>query len=119
MAANAYIVADLHQVVDLGALADHGIANGSAIDHGTRADFDVVLDDDAADLRHLKMPFPAHHETKPILANAASRVDDHAIAEQCIADGCAGANRAIASDPDFRPDHRRRSDHRAGSDLDA
>ena len=53
MAADADIVADLDQIVDLGALADHGVADGAAVDRGAGADLDVVLDDDAADLRHL------------------------------------------------------------------
>ena len=55
MAANADIVADLDEVVDLGALADHGVADGAAVDGGAGADLDVVLDDDAADLRHLEV----------------------------------------------------------------
>ena len=53
MPPDADIVANLHQVVDLGALADHGVAHGAAVDRGAGADFDVVLDDDAADLRNL------------------------------------------------------------------
>ena len=48
MPANADIVAYLDQVVDLGALADHGVADRTAIDRGAGADLDIVLNDDAA-----------------------------------------------------------------------
>ena len=45
------VVSDLHQIVDLGALADDRISGGAAIDGRVGADFHVVLDDDAAGLR--------------------------------------------------------------------
>ena len=53
MAADLDIVSDLHQVVDLGALADHGVAIGAAVDGGVGPDLDIVLNDDAADLQDL------------------------------------------------------------------
>ena len=59
MPADRHIVADLDQIVDLGALADHGIADGAAVDGRIGADLDVVLDDDAADLRHFQMALSA------------------------------------------------------------
>ena len=34
---------------------------------GVGADLDVVLDDDAADLRHLEMPLRAHGEAEAVL----------------------------------------------------
>ena len=48
-----HIVGDLDEIVDLGALADHGVADRAAVDGGVGADLDIVLDDDAADLRNL------------------------------------------------------------------
>src|SRR5665213_1819810 len=53
VATDTYVMADLDQVVDFCALADHGIANGATIDGSAGADFDIVLDDDACDLRIL------------------------------------------------------------------
>ena len=47
------VVADLHEVVDLGAGADPRLAHRGAVDGGVGADLDVVLDHHRADLRHL------------------------------------------------------------------
>ncbi len=46
-------VGDLDQVVDLGACADAGFADGRPIHRRIRADLDVVFDDQPADLRDL------------------------------------------------------------------
>src|SRR5262249_54427417 len=64
MAANDDIVADLHHVVDLGALADDRIAKRTTIDRCSSADLYIVLNDDASDLWDLKMPAGSHDETK-------------------------------------------------------
>ena len=53
MAADHDVVGDLHQVVDLGALADHRVRQRAPVDRGVGADLHVVADDDAADLGHL------------------------------------------------------------------
>ena len=45
--------ADMHEIIDFGAFADHGVADAAAVDGGAGADLDVVVDDDAADLRNL------------------------------------------------------------------
>src|SRR5674476_443715 len=82
--ADADIVAYLHQVVDLGALADHGVANGAAVDGGGGADFDIVLDDDAPDLRHLEVALSSHHEAEAVLTDLAARMNDDAIPEQRV-----------------------------------
>ena len=119
MPADTDIVAYLHQVVDLGALADHGIADRTAVDGSTGADFHIVLDDDAADLRDFKTASAAHHEAKAILADLAAAMNDDPIADQGVADRGAGADRAVAADPDLGTDHAVGAYHRAGADLGA
>jgi hypothetical protein len=52
----AHIVANLNQIVDLGAFADHGVIERAAIDGGVGTDFDMVLNDHTADLRDLLNP---------------------------------------------------------------
>ena len=47
------VVSDLHEVVDLGAPADDGLAERRAVDRGIRPDLDVVLDAHDSDLRDL------------------------------------------------------------------
>ena len=82
MAADDDVVADLHEVVDLGALADDRVARRAAIDRRVGADLDVVLNDDAAHLRHLQMPARAEREAETVLADAHARMQDDAVAEQ-------------------------------------
>src|SRR5262245_26022951 len=80
------VVRDLHQIVDLGPLPDHGVTNGPAIDGGVGADLDVVLDDDARNLRNLVRPARAAHKAEAILANGAARVDDDPVTDQGMHD---------------------------------
>ena len=125
------VVADLDEVIDLGALADHRVAAGATVDTGVGADLDVVLDDDPADLRDLHVPLGAHRETEAVLPNAGAGMDDDAVADQRRLQGRARADRAVAADADLRADHDMggdhgprtdlgsRPDHRAGIDDDA
>ena len=46
------------------------------------ADLDVVLDDDAADLRHLEVPLRPHGEAEAVLPDAHARMQDHAVADK-------------------------------------
>src|SRR5215207_4406984 len=48
-----HVVGDLDEVVDLRALADDGVPAAAAVDRGVCSDFDVVVNDDAAELMHL------------------------------------------------------------------
>src|SRR5205807_1490509 len=49
------VVADLDEVVDLGSAADARGAELGSIDAGVGSDFDIVLDDDHADLWNLRV----------------------------------------------------------------
>src|SRR5262249_46850553 len=117
MTANRDIVADLYQVVDLGPLADDGVAGAAAVDGGAGADLDIVLDDDAADLRDLEMSRRSHHEAETVLADADAGMDDHAVADERVHERGAGADRRVAADPNARADHGVGAEHRARADL--
>src|SRR6185503_21010784 len=119
MAPYRYIVTHLHQVVDLGALADHGIADGAAVDRRAGADLDVVLNDDATDLRNLQVPLGAHDVPEAILADVAAGMNDHAIADEAVRDDGARADRAVAADPHFGADHGIGADESAAANLGA
>ena len=110
MPADLDVVGDLHLIVDLGPLADDGVAVGAAVDRGVGADLDVVLDDDAADLRHLQMAARAGREAEPVLPDGDARMDDDAVADQRVLDDGVGADEAIA------PDRYRLADDGAGRD---
>ena len=59
-----HIVADLHQIIDLGALADHRVAQRAAVDRGAGADLDIVLNDDPAQLRNFDMAGRAKRQSR-------------------------------------------------------
>src|SRR5437899_5501249 len=98
IAADANIVGDLHQIVDLGALSDDGVGHRAAIDGRVGADLDVVLDDDAADLRHALRSLGAGHEAEAVLADPCAAMDDDAVADQSILDAGARTDVAVAAD---------------------
>ena len=119
MPADLDVVRDLDEVVDLGPLPDHGVADGAAVDGGIGADLDVVLDDDAADLRNLAVAAGARQIAEAILPDAHAGMDDDAVADQRMHDRRARADHAIAADAHIRADHGGRPDHRAGADFRA
>ena len=49
--AEDHVVADLHQIIETRAGADHRVPGRSPIDRGIGADLDIVLQDDQAELR--------------------------------------------------------------------
>src|SRR4029077_6332502 len=100
------IVADLHQVVDIGTLADHGVGVAAPVDAAARPDLDVVLDDDAADLGYFRVAVPPHRVPEAILAEAATRMNDDAVADQGMHDGTVRADRTLAPEANARPHHR-------------
>src|SRR5262245_45438826 len=117
MAADRDIVSDLHQVVDLGAFADHGVAVGAAVDSGPGPDLHVILHDDAADLQDLAVTGRSHDVAEAILSNSAAGMDDDAIPDQAVGNHGVGADRALPADTDSGADYRASGDERAGPDL--
>ena len=117
MAADDDVVGDLNQLVDLGSLADDRVAVGAAVDRRPGADLDVVLDDDAADLRHLEMAAGTEREAEAVLADMDAGVDDDAVADQRAGDSRLGADDAVAADAHARADNGVGADQRAGADL--
>src|SRR6186997_354147 len=85
MSADAHIVAYLNQVVDLGALADDRVTDGATVHRCSGSDFNVILNDNAANLRHFEMSVAAHHKAKSILPYIASRMHNDPVANQSVA----------------------------------
>src|SRR6185312_6421412 len=87
MPADGHIVADLDLIVDFGALADHGVTQAAAVNRGPRTDLHIVLNQDAAGLRHLEMAFwSEEQEAIAVLADAAAGMDQHIVSDQCALD---------------------------------
>src|SRR5215468_1803461 len=125
MPADRDIVADLHQVVDLCTLAYHGIAVSSAIDGASGSNFDIVLDDDAADLRHLRMCVSAERIAKAVLAEPTAWMNNHPVTHKGMQDRAMWADRTVSPDAYARSNHgisrdrRPPADFRVWSDHDA
>src|SRR6185437_3195203 len=117
MAPDRHIVANLHEIVDLAALADHRVPQRSAVDRGSRANLDLVLDDDAADLRHLHVGGAAHHVAEAILPDLATGMDHDMVADEGVGDRRAGTDGAVAAAAHLGADHRIGADERAAADL--
>src|SRR5215467_5469812 len=111
------VVADLDEIVDLGSLPDHSVADRPTVDCGIGADLDVVLDDYAPDLGNLVGPARPAHKTEAILSDRATRVNDHTVADQRMHDRGARPDRAIAADANIRTNNGARADHRAAANL--
>ena len=86
MAADRNVVSDLHEIVDLGSLTDDRVAGGAAVDRGTGANFDLMLDNHAPGLRNFLMAVARGQKTKSILPDAYARMNDHPVADQGVKD---------------------------------
>ena len=78
---DAAVVADLHQIVDLRAGADSRASGLRAVDAGVRADFDVVVEHDVADLRNALEPAVDERPAEAFAADHASRMQHDAISD--------------------------------------
>src|SRR5882724_7701791 len=114
-----HVVRDLHQIVDLASLPDHGVPDGPAVNARIGADFDVVLDDHTSNLGNLVGSARASHIAKAILPNGTAGVDDDPVADQGMHDRGIGPDRAVATDADLRPNDRPGPDHGPAADLGA
>src|ERR1700687_1459691 len=119
MPADCHIVTDLDLIVDFGAFADDGVAQTAAIDGRSGTDFDVVLDQDPAGLRHFQMAVRSKEdEAVPILSDAAAGMDQDVVAYKRKLNRAARADVAVPADPDLGTDHGTRPDDRPGADFD-
>src|SRR5262245_43315547 len=123
MPSDHHVVPDLHEIINFRALPDHGVAQGATVDGGIGADFDAILDDHAADLRHFQVTGLAHGEAESILADCHSGMNDDPVADEsmgkgdirpdiavpadmhAVADDAACRDRRVAADPRLGPDH--------------
>src|SRR2546422_2248028 len=98
------VVADLHQVVDLGPAADDRLPERGAVDRRVRPNFDVVLDQHRAHLRDLPVRFAVEGVAEAVGANHRARVNHDALAERDPrAQGPAGPRRRAPPERRRRP----------------
>lgn len=98
MLANMAIVSDLDQIVDFGAGADDRIGQRAAVDGGAGADFHVVLQDGAAQLRDFFVTGGGGDIAEAVTADDRAAMEDDAVADQGVGDHAIGADAAVAAD---------------------
>src|SRR5207253_1870602 len=77
--ADADVVSDLHEVVDLRSLADHRLAERGAVDGRAGADLDVVFNAHDSDLRDLLVTSFVLRESVAVAADHDAAVHDAAL----------------------------------------
>src|SRR5689334_23209883 len=105
MPANDYVVPDLHEIINFRPFPDDRILKGASIHAAVGANLHVVLDDHAADLRHLEVALAAHGEAKAVLADPHAGMQDHPVADQGMRHRGAGADVAAPADGHAVADH--------------
>jgi len=76
-------VGDLHEVIDLGALADDRRSQRAAVNGDVGAKFNIVVNDDLADLRDFPVNAGVQNVTKAVRANDGAGMDADALAD-CV-----------------------------------
>ena len=109
MAADLVVVADHHQIVDLGSLADPGGLERGPVDRAVRADLHVAADLEPPGMRDLDMPAVHLAIAKPVSAQHGAGVDLDAVVEDDI-----GIEYRVGMDHAFLPDPAPIADHGAG-----
>src|SRR5207244_5903579 len=117
--ADLHVVGDVDAIVDLGAAAHHGFAEGGPVDRAVGADLHVVLDDHGPDLRNLRGAVGTGNEAEAVGADDRPRVDDYPPAEptpsidhrvgkedRIVADGRPRAHVDEGTDADVGADRR-------------
>src|SRR2546430_6220629 len=75
--ADAHVVGDVNEIVDLGSVADHCVVDAAAVDGGVGSDLDVVADDAAPDVRDFLVRAIAKHVAESITSDPRARVQQH------------------------------------------
>jgi hypothetical protein len=102
----------------------NGITRRAAIDRGIGADLDSVLNDHAANSRHLGKRGRSEGkagmaEIKTGLADAGARMHDDSVADQRMANRDLRTDKAIPADADIGPNHAVRANGRTTADFGA
>lgn len=122
VATHAHVMGDLDQVVELDAILDHGVRQGTPVDAGVGANLHVIANAHGAKLLDL-LPARAilgtpRCEPEAIGANDRARMNDATRADHAVlAHGHAGLQPGMRADLRAAFDHAQRTNHGAGIHL--
>ena len=111
MLADAAVVPDLHEIVDLRAGADARAARLRAVDARVRADLDVVFEHHVSDLRDSFRSALDERPAEAVAADDAAGVQHDAVADDAVPD----MTRRVRMQPDRLADRNAVTDVRAGA----
>ena len=117
VATYADVVSDLHQIIDLCPLPNYRVGHGPSIDCHVCSDLDVILYDDPAQLGNLFYASLTGNETKTVVPDMRSTVDNHAVSNERCLDPTTGADHAISPNFTMCSNHRVGADDRALTNL--
>jgi len=95
------VVPDLHQIINFGSQADGSILKRSSVDGRIGADLRIIRDQEAANLRNLKVALATHRKAEAVPANTHTGVPDYPIPEKGMIHCRLRANVTVA--PDHHP----------------
>src|SRR5262249_8214746 len=114
--ADAAVVRDVHEVVELDAVADTSDAEGRAVDAGVGADFAIITDFDGANLRELLVTACFTGEAEAVRADHRAGMNYCILADaHAVVNGDAGIEAGMWADLHACADGAGRVDAYAGS----
>ena len=110
------VVPDLHQIIETRTGTDHRVSPRSSINGRIGADFDIVLENRAPELRHRQKSSFDEGESKSFLSDPRAGIDVDARSQQRMAQTDMCANPAIPADNHAASDNRTGSEPAAWTD---
>ena len=108
---------DLHKIINFRSRPDHRVGAAAAVDGSVGADLDIILDQDAAQLRNLEVPVRAGRKPKPVLADAGAGMNGNPLADKATGQAHVRADGAFLSNDDASAYDRIGADVTVGADL--
>ena len=92
-------MAQMYQVINLGALAHDGAVHSGSVDAGVAADFHIILQHHVAGLQHLGVLAILGDITKAVATDNSAGLENHSVAQHAIlAHGGIGIKSAVLAD---------------------
>ena len=118
-ASNTDVVSNMHQIIENSARADHRVARCSTVYGAVGSNLNIILDDDAAELKHPHKPIRSGHKAEALRSDRYTSLDFDAPPDQRVTDTCVGADLRIVAQSNPFTQHRVGADVTSASDFNA